>query len=252
MMEIKAPVSRWKQVAEYLKERILDGTFPAGQPLPSEQQLAEEFGLSRPTIRNAINELKTAGLVEVQRPRGTFVKSPTARPARAEQRSLIRTPEGSFEDADGAGWQDVEPPSHVRVNAMQGQAELLGIPPGEPMLVRLAVQNAEGVMRTHRLIVPFSVAQDTPWADDPSLPSPSEMYAHFDAHGRMAWQEHVRARMPLPDEADTLKSVAGMPVLHITRVATLDKRPVAMEEIVVRGDALEAIYNIPVTRLKGR
>ncbi|WP_246510589.1 GntR family transcriptional regulator [Nonomuraea endophytica] len=251
-MEIKAPVSRWKQVAEYLRERILDGTFPAGQALPSEQQLAEEFGLSRPTIRNAINELKAAGLVEVQRPKGTFVRSPSARPARADHRGLTRTATGGYVDSDQESWREVDSPSHLRINSALPQAELLAIPPGEPMLVRMALERADGVARMRRLSVPFSVAQDTPWADDPALPAPSEVYGYFDPRGRLSWQEYVRARMPLPDEAETLKAMPGTPVLHITRVATLDKRPVALEEVVVCGDALEAVYTITASKPRSR
>ncbi|MFI6540850.1 GntR family transcriptional regulator [Nonomuraea sp. NPDC050547] len=252
MVEIKAPVSRWKQVAEYLRERILDGTFPAGQPLPSEQQLAEEFGLSRPTIRNAINELKAAGLVEVQRPKGTFVRSLSARPARVDHRGLTRTASGAYEDSDQAAWQEVDSPSHLRINAALPQTELLAIPPGEPMLVRLTLERAEGTSRMRRLSMPFSVAQDTPWTDDPALPAPSEVYGYFDQQGRLSWQEYVRARMPLPDEAETLKALAGTPVLHITRVATLDKRPIALDEVVVCGDALEAVYTITASKPRSR
>jgi GntR family transcriptional regulator len=252
MVEIKAPVSRWKQVAEYLREQILNGTFAAGQPLPSEQQLADEFGLSRPTIRNAINDLKAAGLVEVQRPRGTFVRSPLSRPGHVERRGLVRTSEGRYEDLEGARWRDMQAPVHMRVNAMASHTELLHVPPGEPMLVRTVVQTSGDVLRTHRLSVPFSVATDTPWADDPQLPAPGQVYAHFDAHGRLHWEEYVRARMPLPDEADALRATAGTPVLHITRIAKLDKKSVAMEEIVVRGDALEAAYSLPIAKARGR
>ncbi|MBO3750314.1 GntR family transcriptional regulator [Streptosporangiaceae bacterium NEAU-GS5] len=237
-MEIKTPVSRWKQVAEYLKEQILNGTFQAGQLLPSEQQLAEEFGLSRPTIRNAINELKAAGLVEVQRPRGTFVRSPLSRPAHVERRGLTRTPEGTYEDSDDLTWRDIDSPTFARVNATVHQADLLGIPSGEPMLTRTTVQAAEQILRLQRLSVPFSVAADTPLAENGQLPSSGEVYALFDDRGRLHWEEYIRARMPLPDEADALKAAAGTPVLHITRIASADKRPVVMEETVVRGDAL--------------
>ncbi|MBO3752105.1 GntR family transcriptional regulator [Streptosporangiaceae bacterium NEAU-GS5] len=249
-MEIKTPVSRWKQVAEYLKEQIQNGTFPAGQLLPSEQQLAEEFGLSRPTIRNAINELKAAGLVEVQRPRGTIVRSPLSRPAHIERRGLTRMSDRSYTETGELDWHDVDSPTFARVNATVDQAHLLGIPAGEPMLTRTTVQSAEQITRLHRTSVPFSVAAETPLADDAQLPASDEVYALFDGRGRLSWEEFVRARMPLPDEAQTLRAASGVPVLHITRMASVDKHPVAMEEIVVRGDALEVVYGMPVTKTR--
>ncbi|MBO3752107.1 divalent cation tolerance protein CutA [Streptosporangiaceae bacterium NEAU-GS5] len=54
--------------------------------------------------------------------------------------------------------------------------------------------------------------------------------------------------MSLPNEADALKASAGTPVLHITRIAALDKKPVVMEETLIRGDALEAAYGLIVTK----
>src|SRR4029453_13353112 len=47
-----------------------------GEPLPSELRLAQEYGISRTTVRQAIAQLRTEGLVSVERPRGTFVRVP--------------------------------------------------------------------------------------------------------------------------------------------------------------------------------
>ncbi|MFI7699404.1 GntR family transcriptional regulator [Nonomuraea sp. NPDC049480] len=189
MVEIKTPVSRWKQVAEYLKERIFDGTFPAGQPLSSEQQLAEEFGLSRPTIRNAINELKTAGLVEVKRPLGTFVRSTHARPACSDDRGLVQSPEG-YSDKCDLTWQDLDTPSVVRQNATVTHADYLGIPTGEPMLVRSVMQSCGDTRRLHRILLPFSVAAETPWADDASLPDAHALGRHSPSRSRNPASAH--------------------------------------------------------------
>jgi DNA-binding FadR family transcriptional regulator len=52
-----------EQVQKQIQDAIFDGTFSQGEKLPSENALAEMFGVSRPTIREALGSLVTAGLI---------------------------------------------------------------------------------------------------------------------------------------------------------------------------------------------
>ena len=61
-----------EQVAERIRMMILDGTFAAGQPLPAERPLAERFGVSRGSIRDAFRTLETIGLLVTRHGQGTF------------------------------------------------------------------------------------------------------------------------------------------------------------------------------------
>jgi len=61
-----------EEVADRIRMFILDGTFPQGQPLPSERVLTEQFGVSRGSIRDAFRMLETIGLLETRHGRGTF------------------------------------------------------------------------------------------------------------------------------------------------------------------------------------
>ena len=56
-----------------LLERIESGQYPAGEAVPSERQLGEELGLSRTTIRRAIDDLVQRGRLQRQPGRGTYV-----------------------------------------------------------------------------------------------------------------------------------------------------------------------------------
>jgi GntR family transcriptional repressor for pyruvate dehydrogenase complex len=56
---------------------MLDGTFPQGQPLPSERVLTERFGVSRGSIRDAFRMLEMVGLLETRHGRGTFPRELT-------------------------------------------------------------------------------------------------------------------------------------------------------------------------------
>lgn len=56
-----------------LGDRIRDGRLPAGEKLPREADLMEEFGVSRTVVREAISRLQAAGMVETRHGIGTFV-----------------------------------------------------------------------------------------------------------------------------------------------------------------------------------
>jgi len=61
------------QVAIQLEKLIIDGTYGAGEKLASERDLANQYGVSRPSIRDAIKKLEAKGLVTRKQGGGTFV-----------------------------------------------------------------------------------------------------------------------------------------------------------------------------------
>src|ERR671924_381977 len=75
-------------VAEQLLELVLDGTFPVGGPLPSESELAQRFGVSRLTVREAIRSLAPTGVIDVQQGRSSLV-NPTSRWSPLDGRLLL-------------------------------------------------------------------------------------------------------------------------------------------------------------------
>lgn len=77
-MQIRAvKVQRlYLQVAEQLLGMIKDGTFRPGDSLPSERDLARQFGVSRPTIREAMIAMEISGAVEVRSGSGVYVLKP--------------------------------------------------------------------------------------------------------------------------------------------------------------------------------
>ena len=61
------------QLADYLRARIDDGTYPPRAKLPSEVTLVQETGFARDTVRKAFAVLVDEGRVYVVRGLGTFV-----------------------------------------------------------------------------------------------------------------------------------------------------------------------------------
>lgn len=70
MVERSPPIAQ--QVYELLRQRMLEGTYTHGQRIPSETQLAEEFEVSRATVRHALAMLEAQKLVSRRQGDGTF------------------------------------------------------------------------------------------------------------------------------------------------------------------------------------
>ncbi len=61
------------QLHDLLYQRIEQGVYAPGQKMPSENQLCREFSMSRPTVRQAMAELAAAGVISIEKGRGTYV-----------------------------------------------------------------------------------------------------------------------------------------------------------------------------------
>lgn len=73
------PSSYADQVYGHVLQDILKGAFPPGSKLPSESDLSDRFGVSRPVVRDALARLRLDGLVEARRGSGTYVLSTPSR-----------------------------------------------------------------------------------------------------------------------------------------------------------------------------
>ncbi|MGH3222040.1 MAG: GntR family transcriptional regulator [Streptosporangiaceae bacterium] len=71
----RAPRLLWQQVCDDLRAEIDSGELAVDTRLPGELELAEQYGVSRDTIRRAIQELASEGRLVVLHGRGTFVTS---------------------------------------------------------------------------------------------------------------------------------------------------------------------------------
>ncbi len=74
-MALQMVVNRrlYVQIAEQIRGLIRSGEYERGRQLPSERELAQQLGVSRPTVREAIIALEIAGLLEVRVGVGVFV-----------------------------------------------------------------------------------------------------------------------------------------------------------------------------------
>jgi GntR family transcriptional regulator, transcriptional repressor for pyruvate dehydrogenase complex len=67
----------YEQIVQQIEQRVLSGELKVGDQLPSERELAEQFGVSRTAVREAIKALHEKGLVHILVGRGTFIANGT-------------------------------------------------------------------------------------------------------------------------------------------------------------------------------
>lgn len=63
----------WQRVAADLRDRIAGGAWPYGGRLPNRDELAAEYGVADRTVRRALRELESEGLVTVMPAKGAYV-----------------------------------------------------------------------------------------------------------------------------------------------------------------------------------
>lgn len=137
-LDRSGPVPLYFQVAQHLRAAIEDGSLPAGSRIENEIKLAEELGMSRPTIRRAIQELVDQGLLVRRRGVGTQVVM--GRFARTVELSSLH---------DDLARENRNPTTkvlqHMLVEVDARVAEHLGLVPGTTVLNIKRLRYADGV-----------------------------------------------------------------------------------------------------------
>jgi DNA-binding GntR family transcriptional regulator len=209
-----SPVPLYFQVAEQLEHAILDGQLLPGDRIGNEVALADQLGLSRPTLRQAIQMLVDKGMLVRKRGVGTqVVHAPIRRTV--ELTSLN-------DDLKRAGLQPATAVlSLEEVESDDETAARLNVPTGSPLwrLDRLRSVGGEP-LALMRNFVPRGVT-------DLSAVDLAEtgLYEHFRAMGihlRVAHQT-ISARLVDTEEARHLARQEGDPVLTMERTSYDDK-----------------------------
>nr|WP_246401141.1 four-carbon acid sugar kinase family protein [Jiangella mangrovi] len=130
------------QIAERLLQSIIDQEFPPGSSLPAEAELAERFGASRLTVREAIRALRTQNVVRIQRGRGTLVNTPEQWTSLT---ALVQAANGAT-TATGATGQAAERLLEARRMIEVGAAQLAADRRDDADLARLA-EHIDGMRR---------------------------------------------------------------------------------------------------------
>lgn len=204
-----SPVPLYHQLSEQLAAAITSGSLQPGDPFENEVALAERLSLSRPTVRQAIQELVAQGLLLRRRGLGTTVANRKIH-RRAELTSL-------FDDLQRAGrdpWTEVLKYEHTTDERV---AAALDLPPDTTLLaiVRLRYSGDEPLAILRNWLPPSHSDITRDELDDSSL------YALLRERAVRPAVAHqtIGARMPTATERRHLRMKSGEPVLTMTRSA---------------------------------
>lgn len=242
--DIIRPAAMYKQLAARIAQAITAGDYPPGSILPSETQLIDRYKVSRPTVRSAIAELRTMGLVESIHGKGTFVRT-TPTPAATLHRTI--THDGTHHTTGHEPYPHAEPTTVTRVQ-LTGTAGALLQRDGEEAFSteRLLTDPTTGTRILHRTLIPLDVADQAPQLADHPDADPGHLYDTLTTAGHtLTWTETVTARTPLPDERTTLNAPDTPAILITYRTThTTNDHPLILEETKTSAHTTQLRYRL--------
>lgn len=221
----------YHDIASKLRSAIPDLKERGATKLPTQEKLAEQYGVSITTIRRAVDVLEREGLVDRRGRGGTLIRqTPHLQYRMGTDRyakSLWKfgdTPPFKFDRLKSEGkWDPSDQTQRVyKVAADEDMAEAFGIAPGTVLWERARLVKENG-RPTHTLTsyyLPEHV-DGTPLIND--SPGPSSSGGGFQVltlvgHEPERIVEKVNARMPTPDEREELQLPEGEPVIVLQRL----------------------------------
>jgi GntR family transcriptional regulator len=214
----------FREIAERLRRAIETGQYPPGVRIPTEHELAEEYAVSRETIRRALALLKADGLLVTARSQGTRVRRPPIRLAvtryaavtnPARQRSDLGPWETACADQGVDGRTVVTGVDREPADATV--ARRLGRPEGTELVHRARLMLVgDRVAQIQDSWMPVDLVEGTPLAGTEKIVGGA--YAAMAAAGFAPDRvtEEVTARQPTTEEQSRMQT-DGAPVFEIWR-----------------------------------
>jgi GntR family transcriptional regulator len=238
MLSISGPLL-YSRVESVLAAEIADGSLKPGDQLPTEDSLIAQFEVSRITVRRAIQNLVSRGLVEIQRGRGTFVSAPKITQELTELTGFV-------EDMQTLG--------------RKATARLVGkkmVVADETVARELALTRGERVVRIHRV----RLADGVPISfDETYLPleigkkilannlKTEPIFSLLERKYNIPLVEaeyKLEAVAATPDVSAALRVPKGSPIFLIERTSySTAGRPVDYERLYYRGDLIRFVTRL--------
>ena len=242
LVDERLPTPLYHQIYLVLRDKILNADYGVDSVLPSEQETARRFGVSRITARRALDDLATAGLVVRKRGRGTRV---TYRPPSPPVRASI---EGLIENLLAMGLKtEVSVLEFDYVDASEGAARALQCEIGQCVQRAVRVRHLEGEPFSHLTFVPEDIGRSYSRDDLASKP----LLTLLERCGVVVSgaEQTISATLADTEVAPILGVEVGSPLLKIDRiVCDQDNRPVEYITGLYRPDLYK--YRMTLSRVQ--
>ena len=221
---------RYSQIISYYQSLIESGKLVEGEQMPTEEAIGELFGVSRITVRQALDGLSQGGYIYKIQGKGSFV---TSRKANMRLDHLI----GFSEEMRGLG---MEPSSilidQVIMTPSEATAKALKLDKTQKVYVVSRVRCADGIpMAVERVYLPF-----TRFAGIETYDLKESLYTllkdRYGCESNKAAQS-IQAGLANSADAKLLQIKPGAPILRISRTTyDVNNTPYEYTESVYRGD----------------
>jgi len=230
-MEKDLPLPLYYKLRESIREKILKGEYPPGSKIPSEQELAQKYKVSRMTVIRAINDLVQEGLLYRKQGKGTFVSIPQVQQRLGKLTNFT---------------QDMLS-RNLKPDSIILNLELIS--PSFLIQEKLKINEGTKVWKLERL----RLADESPMGLQTAyLPSDIFLYIDKEELGNGSLYEYLKkkygivfkraeetywVRMPNSYEAEKLKIGKNNPIFYVQRITFLtDEKPGEFVESILRGD----------------
>jgi GntR family transcriptional regulator len=233
------PVPLYHQLKTVLMTAIDSGKWQPDQQIPNESQLAEMFGVSKITVRQALQDLAQLGYIRREQGRGTFVSKPKFGEG---PRELTSFTEEMLQHRLKPGARVLE---QGLTEADPKVAEVLGIGAAAPvyMLKRLRLANGEplGIQTAH---IPAALVPDLERQDMTDLSLYDVLQSRYGLHAARA-TETYHAVLAQPKTVELLGIAPNSPVFAVERVTRLPNgRPFEFVYTIMRGDRYSVVLEL--------
>ena len=223
-----SPLPLWAQLLNDLSARLARGEFV--EAFPAEKDVADEYGVSRNTVREAMRRLRADGVIVAERGR-----RPRLAPPREIEQPLGAL-YGLFAAVEAAGLDQRSVVRHLDVRRDAAVAARLHLEPAAPLFFLERLRLADGEpLALDQVWLPLSVG----WALLDVDFTHTALYTEL--HRRTGLRltrgrEEIRAVVPSDEERGLLALGPGGAALAVVRVALGRDGPVEWRHSIIRGD----------------
>jgi GntR family transcriptional regulator len=243
-------VPLYAQIADALRADIRSGLYSPGVALPSERKLMDRFRVTRATIRSALGQLRSEGLLTIERGAGAFVRTPSPVRRIVGPDRFLRRDRSKGQAAYLAEMEreerrpEVEVIEVARVKVPGDVGELMGLDVGADVVRRHRRYLASGEpLELATSYIPWSLAKGTAIAKRDT--GPGGVYARLEEKGHeiATFEEQITARQPTPEERTQLLIPEGVPVMRVVRRAfDADRRVLELCDTIMPADRYVLTY----------